>query len=773
MQIPGYRLQRELARSDFATVYLAHHPLRGAVAVKVVAPEVAADAAFAARFLAGAEQAQALDHPGIVRLHQAGRHGDVLFVVMDYLRGGDLDRNLEVGLHAQNVVEATKQLAMALDYAHRKGALHLGLKPGNVIFNAQGAALLADFGTSCASGPAAAAYASPEQAGGAAVDRRSDLYSLGALFYRMLTGGAPFVGVGAGAGAEQPHGEGESRGIGGRHRPEPPLALQWAPFQEAVRSFLAHSPAERFPSGAAVAGALDAVRARALVPDVAIKTRAVAVAEIDAAAATTDAERGDGSRRRERRRAAVAWLVPLALAAVVAGAVGWQAHRNPATFERALAAVGLVEHPDVVVAWREAELLQQDPAHRLAALADAYRSVLALAPQHEGATAALADAALRSKAVVRAALADADVDLAATRLNEFGVVFPDDAELGELFEALNDHRQAKRLLADTALLLAGGGLSHGASADLAIASYREVLRLVPNNAEALAALDAIAAHYGTAAAGAARVGDLQVAMANMERATAANPEFAGAAAVRATLSDAEALQAEINALLNEAALLRERGALIDPPGDNAAERYRRVLATRPDDVVAVQGLAEVVTQVRADFAAMLESGDLEAAQALAARTAASGIADDLVTEMNTRYDGEIERVQTVTQLIAEAEALCADGYITGPSLVDNCVAKLREAQRLDPGNADAVRLLSVAATQLEMVAREAFLIGMKAEGLRYLDLALTVTPGISRWRERRERWQAEIDAEAEREGPSSPAAAVATVDEPAADGANR
>ena len=738
MRIPGYRMQRELARSDFATVHLAHHPLRGAVAVKVVAPKVAADVAFATRFLEGALKARALDHPGIVRVYEAGRHEDALFVVMDYLRGGDLDRNLEVGLHMQNVLEVTKRLALALDHAHREGVLHLGLRPGNVLFNTQGAALLADFGTSC-SRPAAAAYVSPEETGGAAPDERSDLYSLGVLFYRMLTGGAPFE--------EQLRADGEGGSSSGRHRPEPPLALQWAPFRDVLRSLLAHSPAERFQSGAEIVGALDAVRERALVPDVAIKTRAVAVAEIDAAAATADADRDDGMRRRERRRWMLAWLLPVALAVVMAAGVGWQLHRNPATLERALAAVGLVEHPDVVVAWREAELLRQDPAHRLAALADAYRQVLALAPEHEGAAAALADAGARWKAMVRAALADADVDLAATRLNEFGAVFPDDAELGTLFDALNDHRQAKRLLADTALLIAGGGLSHTASADLAIASYREALRLMPESAEALAALDAIAAHYGTAAANAARRGDLQAAMANMERATAANPEFAGAEAVRATLSDAEALQAEINALLNEAAVLRERGALIDPPGDNAAELYRRVLATKPDDVVAVQGLAEVATQVRADFAAKLESGDLEGARALVARTATSGIADDLVVELNTRYDGEIERVETVERLIAEAEALCAEGYITGPSLEDNCVAKLREAQRLDPGNADAVRLLSVSATQLEAVAREAFHIGMKAEGLRYLDLALTITPGISRWRERREGWQAEIDRE--------------------------
>ena len=734
MQIPGYRIQREIARGAFATTHLAHHALRGAVAIKVLTPS--AGAALREHFRQAAKRARALDHPGIVRVHEAGSWGEAPYVVMDYLRGGDLDRNLEVGLHVQNVLEVTKQLALALDHAHRKDTLHLGVKPGNILFNTQGAALLADFGTSRALTLESSPYASPEQVRGAPADRRSDLYALGVVFYRMLTGRLPF---------EERDVDG---GPAGRHRPEPPLALQWTPFRDVVRSFLAHSPADRFQSGAQVVGALEALRTEALVPDVTIRTRAVSMAEIDLATAAADDERGEGSARRERRRWVVAWLVPVALTAVVAGAVGWQAHRNPAPFERALAAVGLVEHPDVVVAWREAELLGQDPDQRLAALAGAYREVLKLAPGHEGAVLALAEAASRWKELVRAALAEGDVELAATRLNEIGAVYPDDADLVALFDALDDHRQAKRLLADTALLLAGGGLSDAPSADLAIANYREALRLVPRNAEALAALDAIATHYGASAANAARAGDLQAAMDNMERATAANPEFEGAAAVRSTLSAAEALHAEINVLLNQAAELRQRGALIDPPGDNAAELYRRVLATKPDDVVAVQGLAEVATQVRADFAALLESGDLDAARALVARTAASGFGDEMVVEMNARYDGEIARVETVTQLVAEAEALCAEGYITGPSLEENCVAKLREAQRLDPENADAVRLLSVSATQLEAVAREAFETGMKTEGLRYLDLALTITPGISRWRERRERWQAEIDREA-------------------------
>ena len=276
-------------------------------------------------------------------------------------------------------------------------------------------------------------------------------------------------------------------------------------------------------------------------------------------------------------------------------------------------------------------------------------------------------------------------------------------------------------------------------------AYKEVLRLRPGNAEAQSALQDIAVHYGALAERDARNRDVAAAMESFERAVAAMAEFDGVALVRRTLSEAEAVQAEINALLQQAAALRQVGDLIAPPNANAAETYRRVLATKPDDAVAVQGLAEVSAQVLADFRDLLERGDIDAARAMADRAAAAALGDDPVAEMQARIGAELDRIDAVAGHLAQAETLYEQGYITGPSREDNVVAHLREALRLDPDNADAIRLLSVAATRLARAAVEARDAGLVEEGLLYLDLALTVTPGIGRWREMRERWQMEVE----------------------------
>ena len=746
MQIAGYRIRRELARAPCATVYLAQHPSHGIVALKVVAAAIAARPGLRERFLAAAEQARKLDHPNIVRVLAAGGDADTLYVAMEYVRGGDLAANLAAGLPVRSVLRAIQQAALVVDYAHAQGVLHLGIGPGNIVFRAKGTALLTDFGTSFvlraaiaeagadtaeqrAADAATLAYASPEHAAGQPLTGAADLYSLGVVLYEALTGRLPF-----GAGAPV------------AHRQPPALASQWAAFAAPMRALLAYAPAARFQSGAAAAAALEGLLGDAAVPDVSIKTGPISAREIDAAVGVEGDEPGSVTGRGRRR--AAAWAVPLALVAVIAIGGAWYLQRAPGALERALASVGLVEDPDIVLAWQETQALRDDANRSPGDVVAAARRVLALAPAHADAAGLVAETRRQWRAEVSAALASGGAEDAARQLEAFGAAFPDDAELPALFDLQNDHRQAKRLLADTALLLAGGGLRDAPAADRAIANYREVLRLAPDDDEALAALNDIAIHYGTLAGEAARNGQLALALENMERASTANANFEGAEAVRTTLSEAEALEDQIDALLREAAALRERGALVAPPGDNAAERYRRVLATKPDNDIAVQGLAEVASQVQADFETLIAADDLEGGRDLLEQAAAAGIGEDLIADMDTRHAAELERIAAVARLVASAEALCADGFIIGPSRQDNCVARLREVQRLDPANADAIRLLSVAATRLHTVALEAHAVGMKEDGLRLLDLALTVTPGIPRWLQQRERWQAELDAEA-------------------------
>ena len=749
MEIPGYRIQRSLGSGGSAEVFLAlQHAFGRPVAIKVcnaLDPEDAAregGTSFRERFLREAEIARALDHPNIVRTLDAGWHGTRPYLVMEYVRGGDLNQNLASGLHMQNIVMAVKEIAAALDYAHSKGVVHRDVKPANILFSGQGTALLSDFGIAaltadpCAAGRGAPImgtrpYMSPEQRRGDALDGRSDLFSLGVVLYRLLTGRLPY--------------ESADRPAATYQRP-PPLPLQLAAFRDVLDKLLAASPAARYQSGAELAVALDRIRIAGLVPEAVVKTEAVATDEIESAVAVRRRQ-GDPAvpAASEGRKRLFPLSVLAGLLVVALGSGGWYVAARPGGIERLLAQAGLMEHPDAVRAWQDARALDADPHQGLGVVVAAYRRVLTYDSRHAGATAAIAAAAERAEAQVVGALDAGDGGSAEARLNELADVFPAAPSLAALFDRLTALRHAQRLLADTGRLLESSGLDDVRAAESAIVTYKEVLRLLPNNAAALESLNDIALHYGALAERDARAQDLASALANFDRAVAANAEFEGAQSVRATLSEAEALQAELNAILQQAAQLREAGALIDPPGGNAAELYRVVLATKPADAIAVQGLAEVSARVLAHFRELLDGGRLAEARGLIDRAAASGIGEEPVRDMQTRYDAELARIDAVKTLVAQAEALYAVGYITGPAADDNVVVRLREALRLDPDNADALRLLSLAATRLAATAEDAYHAGMVEEGLRYLDLALTVTPGIDRWRELREGWQANID----------------------------
>ena len=737
MEIPGFRIQREIGSGGSSRVYLGlQHAFGRHVAIKVLANEAGGDEATRQRFLRQAETAKRLNHPNIVRVFDAGRHRDTCYWVMEYLRGGDLNQNLGAGLHMQNVLMVVKGVAAALDYAHGKGVAHGDVKPENILFNEQGAALLGDFGIASKLGESAAEkrqpirgtrpYMSPEQAAGEELDARSDLYSLGVVFYRMLTGALPF------------NDSASSRAVR-----VPPLPAQLACFNGVMGKLLAPLPARRFQSGAELVAELDEVRSHGLVPSAVVKTRPITTAEVEIAI---------GARGRRRRRAAtqvrrsgrpaLVGLVVLALAAAVAAATYFTV--QPSGLERLLTYAGFIEDPEVAAAWQEAQALRADPNQSLSVIVAAHRHVLASDAGHVGATAGIEEATERWKQDAANALDGGDYRAAEAKLNDLVAIFPGDPDLVPLLDRVDDIRQAQGLLADMRRLLARAGLSHEASVDAAIVTYKEVLRLMPNNAEALAALDEIAVYYGVLAQRDARAQDVAAAMANFQRAVAASASFDDVAAVRATISEAEALQAEIDTMLQQAAERREAGALIDPPGNNAAEIYRRVLATKPEDVVALQGLSEVSAQVLATFRELLDAGRLDDASAALERAVVSGIDAVPIAEMQASFEAELDRIEAVEGLIDQAEELYAQGYVTGPSSDNNVVALLREALRLDADNADARRLLSVAATRLAEVAEDAHNAGMVEEGLLYLDLALTVTPGISRWRELRERRQAEL-----------------------------
>src|SRR5512143_744025 len=203
-----YRLEGELGQGGMATVYLAEdlrHKRR--VAVKVLRPELAAVIG-AERFLAEITTTANLQHPHILPLHDSGTVNGSVFYVMPYVEGESLRDRLarEKQLPLADAVRIAREIASALDYAHRHGVIHRDIKPENILLH-DGSALVADFGIALAVSRSDGGtrmtetgmslgtphYMSPEQAmGEREITAKSDVYALGCVVYEMLSGEPPF-----------------------------------------------------------------------------------------------------------------------------------------------------------------------------------------------------------------------------------------------------------------------------------------------------------------------------------------------------------------------------------------------------------------------------------------------------------------------------------------------------------------------------------------------------------------------------------------------------
>jgi eukaryotic-like serine/threonine-protein kinase len=201
-----YLLHGAVGTGASGRVYVAEDTrLKRKVAVKVLHAALAEDAAFLRRFRAEAQLAASLHHPHIVTVHDWG-DDDVPFMVLELLEGGSLRAMLdqETFLTLPQAARVGRDVASALEYAHARGVLHRDIKPANLLFDEHGIVRVADFGLARALAEASwtepagavfgtARYASPEQAKGAQLDARSDLYSLALVLVESVTGRLPFA----------------------------------------------------------------------------------------------------------------------------------------------------------------------------------------------------------------------------------------------------------------------------------------------------------------------------------------------------------------------------------------------------------------------------------------------------------------------------------------------------------------------------------------------------------------------------------------------------
>lgn len=266
-QIGQYKILSRIGQGGMAEVYKGIHLiLNRHVAIKVLGRHLETDPKVTARFQREAQAVATLRHPNIVQIYDFGRHEGGYYMVMEYVEGTDLRVELEqrrregAPFSPQQIVHVAEQLASALDYAHIEGVIHRDVKPGNVLLNTRGDAILSDFGlamlrdrlSQVTMGHAFGTpeYIAPEQAmDSRAATPQSDIYSLGGILYEMITGELPFEADSAISLALK-HINEEPPSLRG-FVPDLPVAVE-----NVVLKALAKEPQQRYHSGEALVAAL-------------------------------------------------------------------------------------------------------------------------------------------------------------------------------------------------------------------------------------------------------------------------------------------------------------------------------------------------------------------------------------------------------------------------------------------------------------------------------------------------------------------------------------
>ncbi len=528
--IAGYEVVRELGQGGMAKVYLARQlTLDREVALKVMNPDQAGgggDAKFRERFVREGKLASQLVHPHIVRTYDAGSTDGVNFIAMEYLASGSLQDRIGPDLTPLEAVQITKAIASALGYAHQQQVIHRDIKPHNILFREDNTPVLTDFGIAKPMGSNALAaaqgltvqglamgtpaYMSPEQIHSKAVDGRADLYSLGVVFYEMLTGRRPFDAPTA-----------MSVVLMQLSDPVPLLPPRCAFAQQVLDRVLAKDPGARYQTAADFIAALEALEP------------AAAKAPAPSAAATVPVDSEQLRQMAEERRAANTLPPP---------------RSPPKSYKTAL--LGVLVVAIVLLAlgvlgfWLFAPDTRHDPVNALLNQArqalqegrvdqppdnnalELYRKVLGLEADNpagrEGLRAVVAH--YRSQAEQEQRLGD--LDAALVWVQKALHVLPLQQDLLQLQTSLEQARAARQMQgrSEQEILdllerarddFAAGRLVEPAGKNAA-EKYQAVIRARPNNAEARLGLQQIAAEYVRNARQQAAQGNIQRALAQVD-----------------------------------------------------------------------------------------------------------------------------------------------------------------------------------------------------------------------------------------------------------------
>lgn len=648
-----------------ATVYLAvQESVERRVALKVMSPVLLVDDTFSERFIREAKIAANLYHPHIVAVHDVGVHDNQHFIAMEYLSGADLANRCEQGLDVVTAVRVCREMATALNYAHSKGFVHRDVKPENILFREDDTSVLSDFGIARALNSATQMtktgavigtpqYMSPEQARGKELDGRSDLYSLGVVFYEMLTGQVPYEGS-------------DSIAVGIQHvtEPIPRLPDKIAYIQPVLERFLAKNPEERYQTGGEALEDLQALERRIVSGEVA-EVPPPAPPSRSAGRATKISEPPASAEVKKARR--VSRPANVAATPRPDGSL----RQEPKIGQ--IDDIGSYDRTVGQPRYEHAPAVRKKPRRRWPVL------LIVL-------LAGLGAALWWRWDLVQQWLPDREIDRLlsqAKAAQDFDRWYGDTADYANVLYRQVLARDPNNRRALAGLELVALHLCDLAEKALVDGNPRQAELLLERAALLAPALPRIAALSARVDGGEAPVEPEPRPEPEPEPEQPPPPD--PAERIAALLVEAEALLAD--------------GRLVAPADASALARYRAVLELDPANAPARAGLERIATDLRTRFEQALEAEAIDDAEARyqelalavddeAARTALRRSLDDARSRVEQRARAAEQRAERLRTLIAEGrERLAADRL--GEPAGDSAIDRFRQVLAEDPDNAEA------------------------------------------------------------------------------------
>ena len=777
IDIPGYRLLRQLGRGGMASVYLAvQESVDREVALKIMSPALLVDPNFGERFQREAKIAAHLHHRHVVGIHDVGRAGDYHYIAMEYVGGGPA---LPKNGHPRDVAFALRvirEIAGALNYAQEKGFVHRDVKPDNILLREDGSSVLTDFGIARALDAAPRMtrtgavvgtphYMSPEQARGRQIDGRSDLYALGIVLHELLVGRVPY------------HAD-DSLAIGIMHitEPVPVLPAALAALQPLLDGLLAKQPEDRFQSGNEVAAAIaaleqrmrdgelpelvgtaDPVRRQPLAQDTRIGVRPVPtpaspghlrersepnLGRLDeiSDALGDDAMRAQRSatpvrpRTRETRRGLGALILLALLAVAAVGAWHYQDHLRRllprtefndtlARAQRALDAGHLTGD-------------QGDSAREL------YLAARAQDPDNDIARRGLDIVGRRLLDRATDALQHNDLATARSSLDSARQLLGGGSEVERLEQTLKQ-RESQGDEVEQGLDGARGALVAGrlVGADGAATLYQRVLAIEPDNAIAQAGLKNVADALAAQARSALKAQDAAMAAARTDAIARVLPAYPGLPELLGRIAQArDAERAALAQTLDRADAAVRAGHLAGGE-DSALPLFREVLKSDPGNARAKAGLGQVAQAFVVQANAAIEDSNPGAADHLLA--SAAQLAPDLpdlraarteLRELRERLAIGAKRAAItpaqsaqVRRLVDQAALAAAAGRLILPP-GDSAYDKYRAALAIDGNNREALAGLAGLPPRAKQLFAQALTDGAPQRARVLLDAVRQIAP---------------------------------------------